>query len=99
MTELIRLDAVTLGAKIAAKEVSSTEVTQAHLDQISITDDRYHFSFRRTIFCTDGCRQSKTHCAQTTGSNIAFRLIEFCIAASHHLVLANIGNNYSIAIC
>jgi aspartyl-tRNA(Asn)/glutamyl-tRNA(Gln) amidotransferase subunit A len=42
MTELIRLDAVTLGAKIAAKEVSSTEVTQAHLDQISITDDRYH---------------------------------------------------------
>ncbi len=40
--ELIRLDAVTLGAKIAAKEVSSTEVTQAHLDQISITDDRYH---------------------------------------------------------
>jgi aspartyl-tRNA(Asn)/glutamyl-tRNA(Gln) amidotransferase subunit A len=42
MTELIRLDAATLGAKIAAKEVSSTEVTQAHLDQISITDDRYH---------------------------------------------------------
>ncbi len=42
MTELIRLDAATLGAKIAAKEVSSTEVTQAHLDQISTTDDRYH---------------------------------------------------------
>jgi aspartyl-tRNA(Asn)/glutamyl-tRNA(Gln) amidotransferase subunit A len=42
MTELIRMDAATLGAKIAAKEVSSTEVTQAHLDQISITDDRYH---------------------------------------------------------
>jgi aspartyl-tRNA(Asn)/glutamyl-tRNA(Gln) amidotransferase subunit A len=40
--ELIRLDAATLGAKIAAKEVSSTEVTQAHLDQISATDDRYH---------------------------------------------------------
>ncbi|MDT5106005.1 MAG: aspartyl-tRNA(Asn)/glutamyl-tRNA(Gln) amidotransferase subunit, partial [Mycobacterium sp.] len=37
MTELIRLDAATLGAKIAAKEVSSTEVTQAHLDQISAT--------------------------------------------------------------
>jgi aspartyl-tRNA(Asn)/glutamyl-tRNA(Gln) amidotransferase subunit A len=42
MTELIRMDAATLGAKIAAKEVSSTEVTQAHLDQISATDDRYH---------------------------------------------------------
>jgi aspartyl-tRNA(Asn)/glutamyl-tRNA(Gln) amidotransferase subunit A len=42
MTELIRMDAATLGAKIAAKEVSSTEVTQAHLDQISVTDDRYH---------------------------------------------------------
>jgi aspartyl-tRNA(Asn)/glutamyl-tRNA(Gln) amidotransferase subunit A len=42
MTDLIRFDAATLGAKIAAKEVSSTEVTQAHLDQISATDDRYH---------------------------------------------------------
>ncbi|KAA0081410.1 Asp-tRNA(Asn)/Glu-tRNA(Gln) amidotransferase subunit GatA [Mycolicibacterium sp. P9-64] len=42
MTELVRLDAATLADKIAAKEVSSTEVTQAHLDQISATDDRYH---------------------------------------------------------
>lgn len=41
-TELIRSDAATLGAKIAAKEVSSTEVTQAHLDQIAATDDRFH---------------------------------------------------------
>ena len=39
---LIRLDAATLAAKIAAKEVSSTEVTQACLDQIAATDDRYH---------------------------------------------------------
>ncbi|MEZ0049206.1 aspartyl-tRNA(Asn)/glutamyl-tRNA(Gln) amidotransferase subunit A [Mycobacterium sp. MAA66] len=42
MSELIRLDAATLGAKIAAKEVSAAEVTQAHLDQIAATDDRYH---------------------------------------------------------
>ncbi|MGK2869594.1 MAG: hypothetical protein ACSLFA_23685, partial [Mycobacterium sp.] len=42
MSELIREDAATLGARIAAKEVSSTEVTQAHLDQIAATDDRYH---------------------------------------------------------
>jgi aspartyl-tRNA(Asn)/glutamyl-tRNA(Gln) amidotransferase subunit A len=42
VNELIRFDAATLAAKIAAKEVSSTEVTQAHLDQISATDDRYH---------------------------------------------------------
>lgn len=42
MSDLIRLDAATLAAKIAAKEVSSTEVTQAHLDQIAATDDRYH---------------------------------------------------------
>ncbi len=39
---LIREDAATLGARIAAKEVSSTEVTQAHLDQIAATDERYH---------------------------------------------------------
>ncbi|WP_172798293.1 Asp-tRNA(Asn)/Glu-tRNA(Gln) amidotransferase subunit GatA [Mycobacterium sp. GA-1285] len=42
MTDLVRMDAATLGEKIAAKEVSSTEVTRAHLDQIATTDDRYH---------------------------------------------------------
>ncbi len=42
MTELIRLSAATLGAKIAAKETSSREVTQACLDQIADTDERYH---------------------------------------------------------
>ena len=42
MTELIRLDAATLAEKIATGEVSSVEVTQAHLDQIEATDDRYH---------------------------------------------------------
>ena len=40
--EVIRLDAATLGAKIAAKEVSSTEATQACLDQIAATDGPYH---------------------------------------------------------
>ena len=42
MSELIRLDADTLATKIAAKEVSSTEVTQAFLDQIAATDGDYH---------------------------------------------------------
>ncbi len=40
--DLIRLDAATLGAKIAAKEVSSTEATRACLDQIAATDGEYH---------------------------------------------------------
>jgi aspartyl-tRNA(Asn)/glutamyl-tRNA(Gln) amidotransferase subunit A len=40
--DLIRLDAATLGAKIAAKEVSSAELTKACLDQIVDTDERYH---------------------------------------------------------
>ena len=40
--EVIRLDAATLGAKIAAKEVSSTEATRACLDQIAATDGSYH---------------------------------------------------------
>ena len=35
MTDLIKLDAATLAAKIAAREVSATEVTQACLDQIA----------------------------------------------------------------
>lgn len=42
MSELITLAAATLAAKIAAKEVSSTEATQAHLDQIAATDSRYN---------------------------------------------------------
>ena len=41
MTDIIRLDAATLAAKIAAKKLSSTEVTQACLDQIAATDQRY----------------------------------------------------------
>src|SRR5690606_14028628 len=42
MSELITLDAATLSAKIAAKEVSSTEVTQSCLEQIAATDGEYH---------------------------------------------------------
>jgi len=42
MSELVRLDAATLAAKIAAKEVSSTEATRACLDQIAATDGDYH---------------------------------------------------------
>jgi len=41
MTELTRLDAATLAAKIAGGEVSSVQVTQAHLDQIEATDGQY----------------------------------------------------------
>ena len=40
MTDIIRLDAATLAGKIAAKELSSTEVTQAYLDQIAATDQQ-----------------------------------------------------------
>ncbi|MBN9636563.1 MAG: Asp-tRNA(Asn)/Glu-tRNA(Gln) amidotransferase GatCAB subunit A, partial [Actinobacteria bacterium] len=42
MSDLIRFDAATLGEKIAAGDVSATEVTRAHLDQIAATDERYH---------------------------------------------------------
>ncbi len=42
MSDLIRRTAADLGAAIAAKEVSATEVTQAHLDQIAATDGDYH---------------------------------------------------------
>ena len=40
-TDVIRLDAATLGAKIAAREVSSAEVTRACLDRIAETDGTY----------------------------------------------------------
>src|SRR5271156_1367732 len=42
VTDIVRSDAATLAAKIAARELSSTEITQACLDQIEATDDRYH---------------------------------------------------------
>ena len=41
MTEIIRSDAATLAAKVAAGELSSIEITRACLDQIEATDDRY----------------------------------------------------------
>ncbi|KUI32132.1 aspartyl/glutamyl-tRNA amidotransferase subunit A [Mycobacterium sp. IS-1742] len=41
-SDLIREDAATLAGRIAAKEISSTELTQACLDQIAETDERYH---------------------------------------------------------
>ena len=41
-TDIVRLDAATLGQKIAAKELSSTEVTAACLDRIAAIDERYH---------------------------------------------------------
>ena len=48
-SEVIRFDAATLGAKIAAKEVSSTEATRACLDQIAQTDDEYHAKLRAAL--------------------------------------------------
>ncbi|HEX4722613.1 MAG TPA: Asp-tRNA(Asn)/Glu-tRNA(Gln) amidotransferase GatCAB subunit A, partial [Pseudonocardiaceae bacterium] len=42
MDDLIRLTAADLAARIQAKEVSSVEVTQAHLDRIANVDDRVH---------------------------------------------------------
>jgi aspartyl-tRNA(Asn)/glutamyl-tRNA(Gln) amidotransferase subunit A len=38
VTDLTRLDAVTIAGLVAAGEVSATEVTQAHLDRIAKTD-------------------------------------------------------------
>jgi len=42
MSELTRLSAADLGAKLAAGEVSSVEVTQAHLDRIAAVDGELH---------------------------------------------------------
>ncbi|MGQ0839767.1 Asp-tRNA(Asn)/Glu-tRNA(Gln) amidotransferase subunit GatA [Actinokineospora sp.] len=42
MTELIRLTAAELAAKIQAKEVSAVEVAQAHLDRIEAVDPAVH---------------------------------------------------------
>lgn len=42
MTELIKSSAADLAAKLAAKEVSAVEVTQAHLDRIAAVDGAVH---------------------------------------------------------
>jgi len=41
-TDILRLDAATLGAKIAGGDISSVSLTQACLDQIAATDERFH---------------------------------------------------------
>ncbi len=40
--DLTRMTAAELSAALAAREVSATEVTQAHLDRIAAVDDRVH---------------------------------------------------------
>src|SRR5690348_7230336 len=40
--ELTRMTAAGLAAALERKEVSATEVTQAHLDRIAAVDDRVH---------------------------------------------------------
>jgi len=40
--DLTRLTAAELSGKLAAREISATEVTQAHLDRIAAVDDRVH---------------------------------------------------------
>ncbi|WP_064444388.1 Asp-tRNA(Asn)/Glu-tRNA(Gln) amidotransferase GatCAB subunit A [Rhodococcus sp. YH3-3] len=42
MTDLTTLDAAELAGKIHSREVSSVEVTQAHLDRIAAVDTEYH---------------------------------------------------------
>jgi aspartyl-tRNA(Asn)/glutamyl-tRNA(Gln) amidotransferase subunit A len=42
VTDLTRLSAASLAAKIASKEVSAVEVATAHLDRIAAVDDRVH---------------------------------------------------------
>jgi aspartyl-tRNA(Asn)/glutamyl-tRNA(Gln) amidotransferase subunit A len=42
MTDLTRLSAADLAAKIKSKEVSAVEVAQAHLDRIEAVDERVH---------------------------------------------------------
>src|SRR5579864_824123 len=40
--DLTRLTAAELAGQLAAREISATEVTQAHLDRIAAVDDRVH---------------------------------------------------------
>ncbi len=42
MSDIIRLDAADLAAKLASREVSSVEATQAHLDRIAAVDGDVH---------------------------------------------------------
>ena len=42
MSDLVRLSAVQIAERVAAREVSAVEVAQAHLDRIAEVDDRLH---------------------------------------------------------
>ena len=42
MSDLIRQSAASLAAAIASRDVSSVEVTQAHLDRIAVVDEKVH---------------------------------------------------------
>src|SRR6266498_326608 len=76
----------------------SSEFLYRHL-KTAVADNSNNSSVRRTKLCADRCRKCKTHCSQSTGGDITFRLIKFCIAAGYHLVLTNIGHYDCITFC
>ena|SRR5438105_2585473 len=75
----------------------STQLLDGHL-KTAIANDGNNSSFRSTEFSSYSRRQCKTHRTQSPRSDVTFGLIKFCISTSDHLVLANIGHNYSITI-
>ena len=79
-TELTRLTAVATAERIAAGEVSATEVTQAHLDRIAATDDRVHAFLRidgagalAAAAAVDGARADKERLGPLAGVPLALK--------------------------
>jgi len=78
-TDLTRLTAAQLGEKITAGEVSSVEVTQAHLDRISAVDGDVHAFLHinekalETAAATDAARKNGENVGPLAGVPIAIK--------------------------
>src|SRR5690606_2911267 len=64
---------------LRSKLHDGSKFLKRHLEA-SVADNGYNGAFGSSIPGADSCRKSESHCTQTSGGDIAFRLVKFRIA-------------------
>ena len=67
-----------------------------HLDG-TVTGDVDYMFVRKGHLCADGCRQTESHGAESSGGDESPRQIEFVELGSPHLILADLGGDDGIS--
>ena len=73
------------------------QLLNGHLNT-PIADNGHHRPLRCPKLGPDGRRQRETHRAQPAAGDVAARVVQFGVAAGHHLVLAHVGHDDGLAL-